>query len=157
MMEMWSAQHAPPDFVVEVPDSPMLRKTNQREAIRRALVESGRPLSPQEIVQAAHTHAPGVGIATVYRTLKRFTEEGWLVAIELPGESPRYELAGKSHHHRFACQSCGSVFELPACAVALERLLPAGFELDEHEIVLYGRCPDCSNKRPKPGRGDRKR
>jgi len=127
----------------DVPAAQALRKTNQRDAIRRALVDAGRPLSPQEIAQAAQARSPGVGIATVYRTVKRFSEEGWLVAIELPGESPRYELAGKSHHHHFRCQSCGGVFELPPCGVTLERLLPEGFDLEQHEIVLYGRCRDC--------------
>src|SRR5277367_4227525 len=86
------------------PAEEMLRKTQQREAIRRALVAAGRPLSPQEIADAAQADAPGVGLATVYRTVKRFSEEGWLVAIALPGESPRYELSGKTHHHHFRCE-----------------------------------------------------
>jgi Fur family ferric uptake transcriptional regulator len=124
----------------------MLRKTQQREAIRRVLVEAGRPLSPQEIADAAQEHAPGVGLATVYRTVKRFSEEGWLVSIALPGESPRYELAGKTHHHHFRCRVCDTVFELPACGFSLERLLPRGFQLEQHDLVLYGRCASCQGR-----------
>jgi Fur family ferric uptake transcriptional regulator len=132
--------------VVEGPDD-MVRKTQQRDAIRRALITAGRPLSPQEIVTAASAEAPGVGMATVYRTLKLFADEGWLATVALPGESPRYELAGKRHHHHFRCRNCDGVFELQSCALALEGLLPAGFQLEEHEVVLYGRCDGCAAKK----------
>ncbi|HZU97710.1 MAG TPA: transcriptional repressor [Planctomycetota bacterium] len=125
--------------------SSRLRRTQQRSAIRRALVDAGRPLSPQEIADAAKAHAPGVGLATVYRTLRRLSEEGWLVAIDLPGESARYELAGKKHHHHFRCVACGGVFELAGCPTTpLEGLLPRGFQLAGHDILLYGRCDACS-------------
>ena len=44
----------------------MERSTRQRTAIRETLAEAGRPLSPQEILTAAHAQVPGLGIATVY-------------------------------------------------------------------------------------------
>src|SRR5688572_19131816 len=88
---------APADAVRNSP--PMDRNTTQRNAIRHALQETGRPLSPQEILETAQADVPGLGIATVYRTIKSLVAEGWLVPVELPGEPARYELSRIAHHH----------------------------------------------------------
>ncbi|NUN95068.1 MAG: transcriptional repressor, partial [Candidatus Omnitrophica bacterium] len=86
---------------------------------------------------------PGLGIATVYRTLKSLLEEGSVVAVEMPGQALRYEAAGKEHHHHFHCRGCGRVFEVEGCPTGIGRLTPPGFRLEGHEIVLHGLCPDC--------------
>jgi Fur family ferric uptake transcriptional regulator len=114
----------------------MDRNTRQRQAIRQIFEETDRPLGPQEVLQAA--------IATVYRTLKALLAEGWLVAVELPGESQRYEIAGKDHHHHFRCRACDRVFEIEGCFANLQRLAPRGFQLEKHEVVLYGMCDTCA-------------
>jgi Fur family ferric uptake transcriptional regulator len=108
-------------------------------------------MSPNEILAAAQTMSPGVGQATVYRTIKAFLAQGWIESIELPGEPPRYEVAGKHHHHHFHCQTCDGVFEIAGCALKLEKGLPPGFKLENHEVVLYGTCDRCSTGRPAPG------
>ena len=125
----------------------MQRQTRQRDAIRAALASAGRPLGPQEVLAAAGGLHPGLGIATVYRTLKALTEEGWLRVVELPGTAARYEVAGKSHHHHFHCRSCDGVFEVEACPAGIRGLLPGGFRLEAHEIILYGRCAGCEEER----------
>jgi Fur family ferric uptake transcriptional regulator len=122
----------------------MERDTRQRRAIRSALEQAGRPLSPLEVLDLAKPAAPSLGTATVYRTLKGLVEEGWLAVVEVPGESPRYELAGKGHHHHFHCRGCGRLFELEGCPDGLKRLIPQGFSLEAHEVVLYGRCIACA-------------
>ncbi len=122
----------------------MKRDTRQRQAIRRAIEEAGRPLSPREVLEAASVHHAGLGIATVYRTLKSGVEGGWLQPVELPGEPPRYEPTGKQHHHHFHCRSCDRVYEIEGCPDDLRNLTPPGFALEAHEIVLYGRCADCA-------------
>lgn len=121
----------------------MERSTRQRQAIRDVLFELNRPLSPSEVLEAAQRLVPRLGIATVYRTLKGLVEEGEVVAVDLPGEPPRYETAGKKHHHHFHCTCCGKVFELEGCPGDMSYLAPRGFRTISHEIVLYGRCSDC--------------
>jgi Fur family ferric uptake transcriptional regulator len=120
------------------------RKTQQRDAIRQAFGEAGRPLSPHEVWRAARRRSPGLGIATVYRALKSLSEAGFLVAVDLPGEASRFELAGKKHHHHFHCRDCGRAFDLDGCVPAVGRLAPKGFRVDAHEVVLYGRCASCA-------------
>ena len=121
----------------------MQRTTRQREAIRTALEAAGRPLSPQEILAAARADLPQLGLATVYRTVKGLLADGALRTVELPGTPARYELAGKHHHHHFHCRGCDGVFEVEACPAGIRGLLPGGFRLEEHEIILYGLCAAC--------------
>lgn len=121
----------------------MQRQTRQRDAIRAALAAAGRPLSPHELLAAARGELPRLGIATVYRTVKTMLGDGTLRAVELPGAAARYELAGKSHHHHFHCRSCDGVFEVEACPGRMRGIVPGGFRLERHEIILYGLCAEC--------------
>ncbi|MEM7050912.1 MAG: transcriptional repressor [Acidobacteriota bacterium] len=121
----------------------MQRQTLQRSAIRTALEHAGRPLSPQEILELAQDSAPGLGIATVYRNLKKLLEKGWLREVELPGAASRYELTGKGHHHHFHCRACDRVYEVEDCPGRLAELAPPGFRTEDHELILYGVCATC--------------
>ena len=122
----------------------MQRQTHQRAAIRTAIEEADRPLSPQEILSSAQDQAPGLGIATVYRNIRAMVEEGWLRAVDLPGAPSRYEVAGKGHHHHFHCRSCDRVFEVDDCPGRVADLAPSGFRPEAHDIILYGLCPACA-------------
>lgn len=121
----------------------MDRNTSQRRAIRKVFESAGRPLSPHEVRQAAGTEARGIGMATIYRTLKMLMEERWLVAVDLPGEPARYEQSGKPHHHHFHCRACGRVYEVEGCPGNLRSMTPRGFKLERHEVLLYGVCSVC--------------
>ena len=124
------------------------RNTNQRKAISDVFDATDRPLSAQEVLGAAQRHTPGLGIATVYRTIKLLLSDGLLTAVKLPGEPPRYEPAGKPHHHHFYCRYCGRVFEVPGSVPLLDALVPKYFTLEAHDLVLYGRCMDCGSAQP---------
>jgi len=122
----------------------MERNTIQRRAICRVLEETGRPLGPPEIFEEARRHAKGLGIATVYRTIKSLLGEGYLQPVELPGEPPRYERAGNGHHHHFRCNGCHRVFDLEGCPFAFKQIVPKGFTLEGHDLTLLGRCAECA-------------
>jgi Fur family ferric uptake transcriptional regulator len=122
----------------------MERKTRQRAAIREAISRSGRPLLPQEVLEAAQGTVPGLSLATVYRNLKSLVDEGELRSVLLPGENPRFEVAHAHHHHHFQCRRCQRVFEVEACPGDLSALTPEGFTLEDHDLTLYGRCADCA-------------
>lgn len=119
------------------------RDTPQRQAIRAALREADRPLTPDEVLQLGRPHVPSLGIATVYRNLRALHDRGWVEAVELPGEPTRYEVAGKEHHHHFLRRLCTSAFKVEGCPGDVAALVPADFEVDDHDLVLYGRCPSC--------------
>ncbi|MCB1161449.1 MAG: transcriptional repressor [Candidatus Krumholzibacteriia bacterium] len=121
----------------------MQRRTRQREAILAALQRTDRPLSPREILVEAARTVPQLGIATVYRQVTRLIEAGELREVALPGEPSRYELAGKGHHHHFRCRRCERVYELDRCPGNFRTLAPAGFLVEDHDLLLTGLCPGC--------------
>jgi Fur family ferric uptake transcriptional regulator len=121
------------------------RSTRQRDVIARVLDAAPGPLAVPEVLSRAQRDLPGLGIATVYRTLKLLTDQKRIHPVTLDGET-RYETAGKGHHHHFSCTRCGRVFTLHTCPVALPSgtVYPGGFIVEAHEVTLYGRCPDCA-------------
>lgn len=121
----------------------MERKTRQRDAIWFALERASRPLGPREVLEQAQREVPRLGIATVYRNIKALVAQAKLRVVELPGVPDRYEVAGKDHHHHFHCRVCDGVFEVETCNDDFDRVTPAGFHLERHEVTLYGRCASC--------------
>ena len=122
----------------------MERNTTQRTAIRGILTAANRPLTPREVLEGARGSVPNMGLATVYRTVKALTEEGWLVPVEMPGQPQRYECAGKGHHHHFNCNRCGRTFEMEGCPAGIDALVPDGFSMEAHEVFIYGLCDECN-------------
>lgn len=120
------------------------RNTAQRRAICDVFLESGRPLGPTEVHKAARRRMRRLGIATVYRAIRDLVDEGWLALVELPGQPARYERAGKEHHHHFVCNHCDRVFEVEGCPGDIDADVPAGFQLETHDVLLYGRCATCA-------------
>lgn len=122
----------------------MKRVTRQRSAIQKVIETSGRPLSVEELLERAARKVDGLGLATVYRTVKDLVEEGALERIEIPGESARYEKTELGHHHHFYCEQCDRVFEMDGCPEGLNGIVPNGFQARRHEITVFGRCRQCT-------------
>lgn len=126
------------------------RNTRQRQAIYSAIEEAGRPLTPQEILTLAQESVPELGIATVYRNLKVLLKEQLICTVELPAQSDRYEAIKQhhqhEHHHHFLCTKCHRAFEVHGCSNDFEAMVPEGFQMQTHEVVLYGFCAQCQKK-----------
>jgi Fur family ferric uptake transcriptional regulator len=122
-----------------------MRRTKQRDMILKEILSAEGPLSMSEIHERATREVPGLGIATVYRTIKILKDEGEVEVVELPGEEPRYEPVGRGHHHHFRCFSCEQTFDLEGCPVGIPQgtTLPGGYTVEEHSLTLYGRCSTC--------------
>jgi Fur family transcriptional regulator, ferric uptake regulator len=125
----------------------MERDTRQRQAIYNALAKAGRPLAVNELFLLAKSEFGGLGIATVYRNLKILLSENRIRQVDLPGQPPRWELPPEDHHHHFLCRTCNKLFEVYDCPNDLQRLLPKGYTLEEHDILLRGQCNICSGHR----------
>ena len=121
----------------------MERKTKQRDAILFVIEGENRPLSHQEIFEKAKELVPNLGIATVYRAVKDYIDLGQIEQVTLPGDSPRFERAGKHHHHHFWCRLCNKLFDVEGCTGKLNIQPPKGFKSEFHEIFFKGLCPDC--------------
>jgi Fur family transcriptional regulator, ferric uptake regulator len=131
------------------------RDTRQRRAIRLAFEEAERPLSTEQLHAVASRESRGLGLATVYRSIKSLVDEGWLEVIDIPGHGAFYERAGKEHHHHFACENCSEVTDLEGCSSEVRVRLPRGYRARGHDVTIFGTCSGCAEQRRLPARRGR--
>lgn len=124
----------------------MERKTPQRNILRLVFVKAGRPMSAQEALEEARQGMPKLGLATAYRVIKEMIEEKFLKEVSLPGDAMRYEVTRQDHHHYFQCTGCNKVFDVVGCPGNISKVVPLGFQLHSHELILYGLCDRCQNE-----------
>jgi len=120
-----------------------VQRAKQQLTVFRALDEADGPLSARELW--SRLSGTGVGLATVYRALQRGVEDGTLESVEVLGGGVRYGPKDREHHHHFLCSTCDHAFDLFGCVEGLESLIPAGFRLTGHEVVLLGTCDTCGD------------
>jgi Fur family ferric uptake transcriptional regulator len=128
------------------------RQTRQRDAILKVLTEANGPLSVPEIFALAQKSIP-LGIATVYRAVNLLLTAREIQSVILPSGETRYESADLGHHDHFQCRNCSHVFDLSVCPLHLASgtIIPGGFIVEDHEMTLYGICPDCAKTPAKKG------
>jgi Fur family ferric uptake transcriptional regulator len=119
-----------------------------RTAVIEALGEQACCLSVQDIHDLVRVRRTRVGIASVYRALETLTELGLVHRLELGSGGAHYEPAQPSgdHHHHLVCGDCGKVeaFSDDRLEHVLDNVSrTAAFRIDEHDVVLRGRCDSC--------------
>lgn len=119
------------------------RRTSQGSAIKKVIRDANGPLRPLEILELASRVVPTLGIATVYRQLRRLQDAGEVRAVDLGVNDVRYELTDRGHHHHFLCSECEEAFDIHGCAEGISEMVPPGFTIQNHEITLYGQCDEC--------------
>lgn len=127
--------------------------TVQKRIILEKLFESDIHLSAYEIYERVKEN--NIGLATVYRTMKVFSDLGIIKEITVNGQN-YYELKGykeKTLNIHFHCIKCNSVIDVAAGEIALEymrlnKLLEDvnGFEIYDVGIMFHGICKKCKAK-----------
>jgi len=136
-----------------------LQVTAQRLAVLRAV--SSRPHSTaDDIDKIVRAELGSVSRQAVYDALGILTEKGLLRRIQ-PARSPaRYEGRVGDNHHHLICRACGRMVDVD-CAVGYTPCLTAaedaGYEVDEAEVIYWGRCPECAGTHQKKRTREEKR
>ena len=111
-----------------------------------------RHMSAEDIHRALREHSEDIGLATVYRVLTQFEAAALVRRHHFEGETAVFELNEGQHHDHIICMDCGRVEEFLDCGIESLQLGVAsrlGFEIEEHNLILYGRCrrKDCPHRR----------
>jgi Fur family transcriptional regulator, ferric uptake regulator len=98
-----------------------------------------------ELYDRARRSEPGLGLATVYRTLELLREAGSIRQLAGVGEGA-YVRCHRGHHHHLVCISCGAVEETELCGAPSAAVLKRqhGFRAETHELDVYGTCKRCA-------------
>lgn len=128
-----------------------LNNSIQKEYVLKLLFNRKCHLSADDIQQSIKTNEKvNIGIATVYRVLNLFEEMGIVSAITIQGiDSKVYELNLKAHHDHLICMKCNTIIEFVDKEIEeLQEQVAKnrGFQLQSHNMIMYGICKECQNE-----------
>ena len=119
--------------------------TAQRLAVLAAV--SCRPHgTADDVATAVRAEIGVISRQAVYDALAVLAEKGLIRRIQPAGSPARYEDRAGDNHHHLICRVCGQMVDVDCAVGAAPCLTPAhdsGYEVDEAEVVYWGRCPDC--------------
>ncbi|WP_308719286.1 Fur family transcriptional regulator [Komagataeibacter xylinus] len=134
------------------PDSPLadlcrergLKLTGQRRTIAFVLSDSDDHPDVEELYRRAVEVDPRISIATVYRTVRLFEENGILQRRDFGGGRARYEVADGDHgdHYHLIDADSGKVieFENPELDALLDNIVRGmGYDLVTTRLSVVGR------------------
>jgi Fur family transcriptional regulator, stress-responsive regulator len=122
-----------------------LHVTAQRLAVLQAV--SDRPHSTaDDIYKVVRAEIGAISHQAVYDALAALTDKGLFRRIQPARSSARYENRVGDNHHHLMCRTCSRMVDVD-CAVGETPCLMAaddsGYEIDEAEVIYWGRCPEC--------------
>jgi Fur family transcriptional regulator, stress-responsive regulator len=122
-----------------------LQITAQRLAVLRGVCD--RPHSTaDDIDKAVRAEIGAISRQAVYDALSILTDKGLLWRTQPAGSPARYENRVGDNHHHLICRTCSQMVDVD-CAVGDTPCLTAvddsGYEIDEAEVIYWGRCPEC--------------
>lgn len=117
-----------------------IKITGQRKVIAKVLSESDDHPDVEEVYRRAVDVDTGIGIATVYRTVRLFEEAGIIEKHDFGDGRARYEEITEEHHDHLIDVKSGKVIEF--YDEAIEKLQEEvasryGYELVDHRLELY--------------------
>jgi Fur family ferric uptake transcriptional regulator len=111
-----------------------------------------RHLTAEDVHRCMVEQRSDVGLATVYRVLGQLTDVGILSRNVFESGKAVYELQAEHHHDHLICLECGRVDEFSDDVIEQRQRSIAessGYALAQHQLALYGYCPDCRAARKK--------
>ena len=129
-----------------------LKFTRQREVILKVIYNSSGHHSPEEILTLVKKEFPNenIGIATIYRNLAFFEEEGLVESISFGKNGKKYEIGHRHHHDHLVCIECGKIIEFIDDIIEKRQEEVAkeyNFKMVDHIMKIEGICQECQNKK----------
>jgi Fur family ferric uptake transcriptional regulator len=119
-----------------------LKMTGQRRVIASVLSDAADHPDVEELYRRAVALDNRMSIATVYRTVRLFEENGILERRDFGGGRARYEPTTPGPHHHLVDVDTGRVIEFidPELEAAIRAIATRlGFDLASHRLELFGR------------------
>jgi Fe2+ or Zn2+ uptake regulation protein len=141
--------------VVEQPSTEVLRSrglrvTAARLAVLETLAELPAHVTVEQVEQSARKRLGAISTQAVYDIMRALHEVGLVRRIEPAGSAALFETRVGDNHHHLVCRDCGITVDVDCVLGAAPCLTPgsaAGFEVDEAEVIFWGRCPECIEKK----------
>ncbi len=119
--------------------------TAQRLAVMRAVSRRSHGTA-DDVADVVRAEIGAISRQAVYDALRLLADKGLIRGIQPAGSPARYEDRVGDNHHHLICRTCRAMVDVdcavgtPPCLTAAEH---SGYEIDEAEVVYWGRCPAC--------------
>jgi len=125
-----------------------IQVTAQRLAVLRAV--TGQPhITADAVADVCRAEIGAISLQSVYDALGVLVAEGLIRRIQPAGSPARFEARVGDNHHHVICRVCGRTADVD-CAVGSAPCLTAvddmGYEIDEAEVIYWGRCAECASQ-----------
>lgn len=122
------------------------KQFRKRNAILACLRQSEAHPSAEDIYHSLQKEHSDISLASVYRNLKLFKEEGLIVSLGSVNGVERLDGRVEPHAH-FICSCCSAVMDIPMAEVSQSVSHAAaqslGCRVDDTRLVLTGICKNC--------------
>lgn len=122
--------------------------TAQRLAVLAAV--SRRPhKTADDVARAVRVEIGVISRQAVYDALGVLADNGLIRRIQPAGSAARYEDRTGDNHHHLICRACGRMVDVDCAVGTAPCLTPAddsGYEIDEAEVIYWGRCAECRDQ-----------
>jgi Fur family transcriptional regulator, stress-responsive regulator len=122
-----------------------LRVTRPRLSVL-SVVHTQPHADTDSILRMVRADLGDVSHQAVYDVLRALTAAGLVRRLQPMGSVARYEGRATDNHHHVVCRTCGAIADVD-CAVGYAPCLTAaddaGYEIDQAEVIYWGRCPAC--------------
>lgn len=120
-----------------------VKQTKQKQIILDAVQDLKKHPTADEIYLHLKKDYPRLSLATVYRNLNIYAEEGKVRKVSIPGDSERFDFNLSNHEH-FYCDKCNKIYDVHLdVKEVLNNLSP--FNVTSFKLMLYGTCDNCVN------------
>ena len=124
--------------------------TPQRRLLLSIMREAGRHLDAKELYRRASERDPNISLATVYRNLRVFEEQGLIDERHLGQAHCSYEMKRLGEHQHLVCEACGQVIEFESSLIrklVAEVQRKNNFSVTKVELYLEGHCHKCKDEK----------
>src|SRR3982750_291629 len=123
------------------------KHSSKRDQILRIFLQQEGHLSADDLFDLVRAQAPGIGRATVYRTLQWMVDAGIARKVDFGDGRSRYEPSyGHPRHFHLVCTTCHSSSEFLSSDVEslIEEIAAVRkFSAAQSVVQIYGTCEAC--------------
>ena len=122
--------------------------TKKQQKILRLIKDSAKEMSAQDLHFQLKEQGVGIGLATVYRSLKILKIEGEIQERITPDSESFYSLINsvEHHNHHLNCVHCGESYLMDSCPLnhqISEWCNEQQFKVFYHTLEFFGLCEAC--------------
>ena len=126
------------------------KQFRKRNAILECLRNTDAHPSAEALFQMLQKEHPDISLATVYRNLTLFKQQGMIQSLGTVNGIERFDGNTQPHVH-FICGSCESVLDLPELdppeSLRSAAAKATGGEVSGCQLIFTGTCQDCLSQK----------